>query len=66
MQKFDFLESELDEIKSKIRFTPRQIRIIDYRRDRLTLEEMADLEHCDKSTISREIAIIVIKIMRVI
>jgi DNA-binding CsgD family transcriptional regulator len=66
MLKFDFTNDELDYIKSKIHFTPRQIRIIRYRRDELSLLEMAELEHCDVSTISRELRKIKHKIMRVI
>ena len=66
MLKFDFTNPELDIIKSKIHFTPRQIRIIDYRRDELSLVQMADLEKCDVSTISRELKKIKFKIMRVV
>lgn len=66
MLKLDFTNQELDLIKSKIRFTPRQLRIMDYRQDELTLVQMAMKESCDVSTISREIKIIRRKIMRVI
>ena len=66
MLKFDFTNEELNIIKSKIRFTPRQLRIIDYRRDELSLVQMADKENCDVSTISRELRKINIKMMRVI
>lgn len=66
MIKFEFTNDELDYIKSKIHFTPRQIRIIGYRLDELSLLQMAELEHCDVSTISRELKKIKIKIMRVI
>ena len=66
MLKLDFTTAELDDIKKKIHFTPRQLRIIEYRRDRLTIVEMASKEHCDPSTISREIEEIARKIARVI
>lgn len=66
MLKFEFTNDELDYIKSKIHFTPRQIRIIDYRLDELSLVEMSMKENCDVSTISREIKEIRKKIMRVI
>lgn len=66
MLKLEFTNSELDLIKSKIRFTPRQLRIIEYRQDELTLVQMAIKENCDVSTISREIKDIGKKIMRVI
>ena len=66
MLKFEFTNEELDLIKSKIHFTPRQLRIITYRLDELSLIQMADKENCDVSTISRELKKIKIKIMRVI
>lgn len=66
MLRFEFTTQELDLIKSKIHFTPRQIRIIDYRMDELSLVQMAQKEICDVSTISREIKKIKKKIMRVI
>lgn len=66
MLKFEFTNEELDLIKSKIHFTPRQLRIIDYRMDELTLVQMAQKEICDISTISREIKKIRKKIMRII
>lgn len=66
MLKFEFTNEELDIIKSKIHFTPRQIRIISYRLDELSLIQMADKENCDVSTISRELRKIKHKIMRVI
>lgn len=66
MLKLEFTNQELDLIKSKIRFTPRQLRIIDYRLDELTLVQMAMKENCDVSTISREIKEIGKKIMKVI
>ena len=66
MLKLEFTNQELDIIKSKIRFTPRQLRIIEYRLDNLSLVEMAMKENCDVSTISREIKNIGKKIMRVI
>lgn len=66
MLKLEFTNQELDLIKSKIRFTPRQLRIINYRLDNLSLVEMAMKENCDVSTISREIKEIGKKIMRVL
>ena len=66
MLRFEFTTQELDLIKSKIHFTPRQIRIIDYRMDELSLVQMAQKEICDVSTISRELKKIKKKIMKVI
>ena len=66
MLRFEFTNEEIEEIKKKIHFTPRQVRIISYRLDELSLIQMAELESCDVSTISREIKKIRIKIMRVI
>ena len=66
MLKFEFTNEELNTIKSKIHFTPRQTRIINYRMDELTLVQMAMKENCDVSTISREIEKIRKKIVRVI
>jgi len=48
MLKFDFTNKELDEIKSKIRFTPLQQRIIDYRIDELSIVQMAMKECCSE------------------
>ena len=66
MLKLEFTNQELDQIKAKIRFTQRQLRIIDYRLEELTLVQMAMKENCDVSTISREIKAIGKKIMKVI
>ena len=66
MLKLEFTNQELDLIKSKIRFTPRQLRIMEYRQDELTLVQMAMKENCDVSTISREIKEISKKILKVI
>lgn len=55
MLKFEFTNPQLDEIKSKIHFTPMQLRIIDYRRDELTIVQMAMKEICSESKISKEI-----------
>ena len=66
MLKIEFTNQELDTIKSKIKFTERQIRIIDYRREELSLVQMSRLEHCDVSTVSREIKKISKKIAKVI
>lgn len=66
MLRFEFTNPELEDIKSKIHFTPRQLRVIDYRRDEISIVKMADLEHCDPSTINREIKKIKKKIMKVL
>jgi len=66
MLKIDFTNNELNDIKSKIHFTERQLRIIQYRQDEWSLIKMAEKECCDVSTISREIDKIKKKIMRVI
>lgn len=66
MLRFEFTTEELNLIKSKIHFTPRQLRIIDYRMDELSLVQMAQKEICDVSTISRELDKIKKKIMKVI
>ena len=50
MLKFEFTTDELNLIKSKIHFTPRQIRIIDYRMDEIPIVQMAQKESCDVST----------------
>lgn len=66
MLKIEFTQDEIDIMKSKIRFTERQQRIIEYRRNEYTIVKMADLEHCDKSTINREINKIKRKMKKVI
>lgn len=66
MLRFEFTNEELDKIKSKIHFTEKQVRIIDYRMDEKTIVEMAQLEHCDPSTINREIKKIRKKIAKVV
>lgn len=66
MLKIEFTNKELDEIKSKIHFTPMQERIINYRLDEYSITKMSLLEHCSESTISREINKIKKKIKKVI
>lgn len=66
MFKIEFTDKELEVIKSKIKFSERQERIIEYRRVDKSLVEMAQLEHCDPRTISREIVVIKRKIEKVI
>lgn len=66
MLKFEFTNQEIDEIKSKIHFTPMQERIIEYRLNEETIVKMALLEHCSESTINREIKKIRKKIMKVL
>lgn len=66
MLKLDFTNEEIDFIKSKIKFSERQERIIEYRRKEIEIVKMATLEHCDTRTIDREIAKIKQKIKKVI
>ena len=66
MLKFEFTKSELDEIKSKIHFTPMQERIIEYRQNEFTITKMAMLESCSESTINRQIKKIKRKVIKVI
>ena len=66
MLKIEFTNKELDDIKSKIHFTPMQERIINYRLDEYSIAKMSMLEHCSESTISREIKKIKKKIMKVL
>ena len=66
MLKIEFTNKELEEIKSKIHFTPMQERIINYRLDEYTITKMSLLEHCSESTISREIKKIKKKIMKIL
>ena len=66
MYKIEFTNEQLEEIKSKIHFTPLQKRIIDYRMDELSIVQMAMKEICSESKISKEINKIVKKIDKVI
>lgn len=66
MLKFEFTNQEIDEIKSKIHFTPIQERIIGYRLNEETIVKMAMKEHCSESTINREIKKIKKKILKVL
>lgn len=66
MLKIEFTNKELDDIKSKIHFTPMQERIINYRLDEYSIAKMSMLEHCSESTISREIKKIKKKIMKIL
>lgn len=66
MLKIEFTEKELEEIKTKIHFTPMQERIIKYRQDELSIVQMAFKEQCCESKISKEINKIKKKIMRVL
>ena len=65
MLKLEFTNKELEDIKSKIHFTPLQERIIKYRQDEFSITKMSMLECCSVSTINREINKIKKKIMRV-
>ena len=66
MLKLDFTDKEINYIKSKIKFSERQERIIEYRRKELYIVEMSKLEHCDTRTIDREIHKIKQKFKKVI
>lgn len=66
MLKFEFTKNELDEIKSKIHFTPMQERIIEYRQNEFTITKMAMLESCSESAINRQIKKIKRKVIKVI
>lgn len=66
MLKIEFTENELKEIKSKIRFTEMQERIIEYRRNEYSITKISLLESCSERTISREINKIKKKIMKVL
>lgn len=66
MLKLEFTNKEIEEIKSKIHFTPMQERIIQYRLNEYSIVKMAMLESCSESTISREIKKIKKKIIKVI
>ena len=65
MFKIEYTNEELDNIKSKIHFTPFQEKIIKYRQDEYSITKMAFLEHCSESTINREIKKIKNKIKKV-
>ena len=66
MLRFEFTNDELELIKSKIHFTPRQVRIMSYRMDEMPVKQMALKEKCDMSTINREIKKIKKKITKVV
>lgn len=66
MLKIDFTNEEINDIKSRIHFTPLQERIINYRQDEYSITKMAMIENCSESTINREIKKIKRKIMKVI
>ena len=66
MLKLDFTDDEIDIFKSKIRFSERQKRIIEYRREERSIIEMSMLEYCSERTIKREIKKIKDKIKKVI
>ena len=66
MLKLEFTNDEMDYIKSKVHFTPIQERIMDYRRDELTIVQMALKEGWSESKISKEINKISRKIDKVI
>ena len=66
MLRLDFTDDEINYFKSKIRFSERQERIIEYRRKEFSIVQMSDIEHCDPSTIKREIKKIKEKMKKVI
>jgi hypothetical protein len=66
MLKFEFTNKQLEEIKSKIHFTPLQERIISYRMDELSIVQMAMKEICSQSKISKEIKKIEKKMNKII
>lgn len=66
MLKLEFTNQEINELKSKIHFTPMQERIINYRLDEFSIIKMSMLENCSVSTINREIKKIKRKIKKVI
>lgn len=66
MLKFEFTNKQLEEIKSKIHFTPLQERIISYRMDELSIVQMAIKEICSESKISKEIKKIEKKMNKII
>jgi len=65
MLRLDFTDDEIRYIKSKIKFSERQERIIEYRRRDIEIIKMSDLEHCSPSTIDRELKRIKTKIKKV-
>lgn len=66
MLKLEFTNKEIENIKSKIHFTPLQERIIRYRQDEYSITKMSMIENCSERTISRKITKIKKKIMKVI
>ena len=66
MLRFEFTNKQLEEIKSKIHFTPLQERIISYRMDELSIVQMAMKEICSESKISKEIKKIEKKMNKII
>ena len=66
MLRFEFTNKQLEEIKSKIHFTPLQKRIISYRMDELSIVQMAMKEVCSESKISKEIKKIEKKMNKII
>lgn len=66
MLKISFVEEELIALQKKIRFTPLQKRIMQYRIEEIERVKMADLEKMSVQTIDREIKKIADKIKKVI
>ena len=66
MLKLDFTKYEVENIKSKVYFSPRQERIFEYRLRDYSIVEMSMLENCSESTINREIKRIKKKITKIV
>lgn len=66
MLKLEFTNDEMEYIKSKVHFTPMQERIIEYRRNELSIVQMAMKESCSEPKISKEIKKIKNKIMKIV
>jgi len=66
MFKLDLTKQEIKEIKDKIYLTELQERILEYRLKEYSIIQMAMLEHCSESKISKEINKIKNKIEKVL
>ena len=64
MLKLTFNDEEIKLLMTVIHFTPRQKRILEYRRNEESRVKMADLENTSVPTIDREIKDIAIKIQK--
>lgn len=66
MFKLDLTKQELNEIKEKIYLNELQERILEYRLKEYSITQMAMLEHCSESKISKEISKIKSKIEKIL